>query len=342
MPDPRFYHRAGPISAAQAAGIVGAVLPAGLDAAASIADVATFADATPRDAVFLSDKTHLPALAQSKAGFCFVAADLAASVPGHCAALTCKDPRAAFAMLAAHLYPDIAPTWGTSAVAPDAEIGVGALIAPNAVIGAKAKIGAGCKIGPHAVIGPGVVLGDTCIIGANVTITFSIIGARVIVHPGVQIGQDGFGYVATPAGPRKVPQLGRVMIHDDVEIGANCTIDRGSLADTIIGRATKLDNLVQIGHNVVIGQACILVAQSGVAGSCTIGDGVIIGGQVGIADHVTIGAGAQIASQSGLMRDVAPGEKVMGYPAKPVRQFFREVAALEKLAGGKTPKKTEG
>ncbi|MBL8630273.1 MAG: UDP-3-O-(3-hydroxymyristoyl)glucosamine N-acyltransferase [Rhodospirillaceae bacterium] len=331
MPDPRFFHRAGPVPVARAAEMVQGTLPAGVDAALTITDVATLEVAASGDAVFLSDKAFQPALAQSKAGFCFATFELAASVPRGCTAITCADPRAAFAQLCAVLYPDTSPAWGAQAVASDAVVGPDVAIAPNAVIGAEAKIGARSKIGPQAVIGPGVVIGDDCVIGANVTITHALVGARVIIHPGVQIGQDGFGFYATPKGPRKIPQLGRVVINDDVEIGANCTIDRGALADTIIGRGCKLDNLVQIGHNVVLGQACIIVSQVGISGSCTIGDGVVIAGQAGLKDHLKIGSGAQIAAQSGLMRDVAPGEKVMGSPAKPIRQYFREVAAVEKL-----------
>jgi UDP-3-O-[3-hydroxymyristoyl] glucosamine N-acyltransferase len=332
MPDPRFFHRAGPISASRIAEIVGGTLAQGVKTETEIADVAQLHTATSRDAVFISDKKFLPALADTKAGLCFCSETLAAHVPQTCATVVCADPRAAFAQLSAALYPDTGPQWGNTAIAPDAVVETSAVIAPNAVIGSKARIGAGVKIGPQAVIGPGVEIGAGSLIGANVTITYAIIGARVIIHPGVQIGQDGFGFYATPTGPRKIPQLGRVMIHDDVEIGANCTIDRGALADTVIGRATKLDNLVQIGHNVVIGQACIIVSQVGISGSCTIGDGVVIAGQAGLADHLNIGSGAQIAAQSGLMRDVAPQEKVMGSPAKPIRQYFREVASVEKLA----------
>jgi len=179
--------------------------------------------------------------------------------------------------------------------------------------------------------GRGVVIGDDCDIGANVTISFSLVGHRVIVHPGVQIGQDGFGYTAGPKGPVKARQLGRVVIHDDVEIGANSTIDRGMLSDTIIGRGCKFDNLVQIAHNVVMGHGCLVVAQAGIAGSCVIGDGVVIGPQVGIIDHINIGSGAQIAGQSGVSSDVAAKQTVMGYPAKPIRQFWRELATLARL-----------
>jgi UDP-3-O-[3-hydroxymyristoyl] glucosamine N-acyltransferase len=199
------------------------------------------------------------------------------------------------------------------------------------VIGAKAVIGKRTHIGANAVIGDGVVVGDDCRISPNATLSHCIIENRVIIHAGVQIGQDGFGFVPSKDGHRKVPQLGRVVVHDDVEIGANTTIDRGAAGDTVVGAGTKIDNLVQIGHNVEIGRRCIIVSQVGISGSCKIGDGAVIGGQAGFADHVTVGEGAQIAAKTGVMRDVGPGEVVMGYPARPIRQFWRDVAAVSRL-----------
>ncbi|MBM3514968.1 MAG: UDP-3-O-(3-hydroxymyristoyl)glucosamine N-acyltransferase, partial [Alphaproteobacteria bacterium] len=165
----------------------------------------------------------------------------------------------------------------------------------------------------------------------HVVLSHCMIGDQVVIHPGTRIGQAGFGFAPGPSGAVRMLQLGRVLIKDRVELGANCTVDRGAFADTVIGAGTKTDNLVHIGHNVVIGANCVMVAQSGIGGSSTIGDGVVIGGNVGISDHVTVGAGARIASMSGVMRDVAPGETVMGYPAKPIKSFWREVATLGKL-----------
>ncbi len=210
-------------------------------------------------------------------------------------------------------------------------MGQGVVVAPGAVVGSCAEIGDGVHLGANAVIGPGVVLGEGCTIGPNVTVTHAIVGAQVRIAAGSQIGQDGFGFIPTKAGHLRVPQLGRVLIEDHVDIGANCAIDRGALSDTVIGAGTKIDNLVQIGHNVEIGRDCIIVSQVGISGSCRIGNGVVIGGQGGLADHVTIGDGAQVAAKSGIMRDIAPGDTVMGYPAKPIRQFWREVAALTRL-----------
>ena len=187
-------------------------------------------------------------------------------------------------------------------------------------------------IGPNVVVGPDVRIGRDCAIGANSTVLCALIGDRVILHPGVRVGQDGFGFAMGPGGHLKVPQIGRVVIQDDVEIGANATIDRGANRDTVIGQGTKIDNLVQIAHNVVIGRNCVIVSQVGISGSCELGDFVAIGGQAGLAGHLKIGMGAQIGASSGLMNDVPAGQRWIGAPAKPIKEFWREIAALGKLA----------
>ena len=210
-------------------------------------------------------------------------------------------------------------------------LGPGCDIGPGAIIGPKVEIGARCLIGPNVVIGKGVVLGSDCRIASGASVTHTIMGNRVAIYPGARIGQDGFGYAFGPNGHVKVPQLGRVIIEDDVEIGANTTIDRGSGPDTVIGKGTIIDNLVQIAHNVQIGPGCILVSQSGIAGSSKLEAGVIIAAQGGIAGHLTIGKGSRVSAQTGVMRDVPAGQDVCGSPAVPVRQFFRQVAWLEKM-----------
>ncbi len=331
MPDPRFYRRAGPFSLADLAGRCGARLAPGADADRVIKDVGTIDTATAGDIVYFADPSYVVALAASQCGACVTTAELAAHV-SRCPVLLAADPRGAYAEIAALFYPETSPTVAQSGnIASDAVLAADAVIAPGAVIGAGAAIGARTVIGANAVIGPGVVIGHDCRIGANTTLSYCLVGNRVILHPGVQIGQDGFGFVPTPGGHRKVPQLGRVLIRDDVEIGANSAVDRGVAGDTVIGAGTKIDNLVQIAHNVEIGARCIIVSQAGIAGSCKIGDGVVVGGQVGLADHVTVGDGAQIAAKTGVMRDIGPGEVVMGYPARPIRQFWREIAALSRL-----------
>ena len=331
MPDPRFYRRAGPFSLADLAGRCGARLAPGADADRVIKDVGTIDTATAGDIVYFADPSYVVALAASQCGACVTTAELAAHV-SRCPVLLAADPRGAYAEIAALFYPETSPTVAQSGnIASDAVLAADAVIAPGAVIGAGAAIGARTVIGANAVIGPGVVIGHDCRIGANTTLSYCLVGNRVILHPGVQIGQDGFGFVPTPGGHRKVPQLGRVLIRDDVESGANRAVDRGVAGDTVIGAGTKIDNLVQIAHNVEIGARCIIVSQAGIAGSCKIGDGVVVGGQVGLADHVTVGDGAQIAAKTGVMRDIGPGEVVMGYPARPIRQFWREIAALSRL-----------
>jgi UDP-3-O-[3-hydroxymyristoyl] glucosamine N-acyltransferase len=208
----------------------------------------------------------------------------------------------------------------------------GVMIEPGAVVGPRAEIGGGTAIGANAVIGAGVRVGRDCSIGANTTISNTLIGDRVIVHPGCHIGQDGFGFVMGGKGHLKVPQVGRVIIQDDVEIGSGTTVDRGAIRDTVIGEGTKIDNLVQVGHNVSIGRHCVIVAQTGISGSSTLEDFVVLGARVGLNNNVTIGEGAQIAAISVVHGDVPPGARWGGTPAKPVTLWFREMKVLERLA----------
>jgi UDP-3-O-[3-hydroxymyristoyl] glucosamine N-acyltransferase len=208
----------------------------------------------------------------------------------------------------------------------------GVAIEPGAVIGPRAEIGSGSVIGANAVIGAEVKIGRDCSVGAGSTISNTLIGDKVIVHPGCKIGQDGFGFVMGGSGHLKVPQVGRVIIQDNVEIGAGTTIDRGAIRDTVIGEGTKIDNLVQVGHNVSIGRHCILVAQTGISGSSTLEDFVVLGARVGLNNNVTIGEGAQLAATSNVHSDVPPGARWGGTPAKPVKQWFREMMMLERLA----------
>jgi UDP-3-O-[3-hydroxymyristoyl] glucosamine N-acyltransferase len=225
--------------------------------------------------------------------------------------------------------PWIAPTAWIDATAA---LGEGCRVEPGAVIGAGARIGARCHVGPGVAIGGGVVLGDDCIVGANASVSHAVVGNRVMLYPGVRIGQDGFGFAMGPQGHVKVPQLGRVIIGDDVEIGANSTIDRGAGPDTVIGEGCMIDNLVQIGHNVQLGRGCVIVAQVGISGSTRLGDFVAVGGQVGIAGHLKIGSGVRIAAQSGVMRDIGAGETVGGSPAQPMAEWLRQSAMLSKMA----------
>jgi UDP-3-O-[3-hydroxymyristoyl] glucosamine N-acyltransferase len=207
---------------------------------------------------------------------------------------------------------------------------------PGAVIGPRVEIGARTVVSANAVIGPDVRIGRDCAVGANATITHALIGDRVIIHPGCQIGQDGFGFLMSEKGHRKVPQVGRVIIQDDVEIGANTTIDRGAIRDTTIGEGTKIDNLVQVGHNVTVGRHCVVVAQSGIAGSSTLEDYVVMGARSGVSDHVLIGEGAQLAAMTNTNADIPAGGRYGGTPAKPIKQWFRELKTIERIARAKS------
>jgi UDP-3-O-[3-hydroxymyristoyl] glucosamine N-acyltransferase len=228
--------------------------------------------------------------------------------------------------------PPIAPGVHPSAVvAPRAKLASSAEIGPLAVIGANAEIGERCRIGPLAVIGEGVVLGTDCRIGAHVSLSHALLGDRVVVYPGARIGQDGFGLAPTGQAYLSIPQLGRVILEDDVEIGANSTVDRGSLQDTRIGAGSRLDNLVQIGHNVRLGRGCVIVSQAGISGSTILEDHVMVAGQAGLTGHLRIGRRARIGAQAGVMADVPEGADVVGSPAQPAREFFRHIAVLRRL-----------
>ncbi|SMC67196.1 UDP-3-O-[3-hydroxymyristoyl] glucosamine N-acyltransferase [Rhizobium sp. RU36D] len=259
-------------------------------------------------------------------------------VPDHIPALVSKNPHAAFAIAGGLFYPTalkpspiVSGLEGVSPAAfvdPQAKLEAGVVVEPMAVIGAAAEIGEGTRIGAGAVIGHNVKIGRGCTIAAGASILSAYIGNNVIIHNGARIGQDGFGYAPGPASMIKIVQIGRVIIQDNVEIGANTTIDRGTMDDTVIGEGTKIDNLVQIGHNVKIGRHCAIVSQVGIAGSTRLGNGVQIGGAAGVNGHITIGDGAQIAAMSGVLNDVPPGERYGGVPARPMKDYLREVAAM--------------
>ena len=334
MADPRFHDRAGPFSLAELAALTGAEAR-GRSPETLFTDVAAMETAGPSDVVFVENKRYLTALAKSSAGVCILRPELAESVPPRVALLLAREPHRAFSQVARAFYPRPA---SVGAVAPSAQVDPSATvdpsvdIGPGAVIGPGAEIGAGSVIGPLTVIDRGVVLGADCRIGASVTISHAIVGRRVVVYPGARIGQDGFGFVAGAGGHLKVPQLGRVIIHDDVDIGANTTIERGTIDDTVIGPGCLIDNLVQIGHNVRLGRGCILVGQVGISGSTVVGDFVMVGGQAGMTGHLSIGDGARIAAQTGVMRDVPSGTTVCGSPAVPIAEFFRQTSLLQRLA----------
>ncbi|MBR0719869.1 UDP-3-O-(3-hydroxymyristoyl)glucosamine N-acyltransferase [Bradyrhizobium liaoningense] len=332
MGNPRFFRRSGPFSLAVVASAARGVAD---EVELLLEGVAPLQTAGPKEVSFLDNRRYASALDQTLAGAVIVHPDMAARVPSKAATIVTNEPYAAWARVAALFHPVPPPSPG---IHPSAFVADGALVDPSAEVGplsvieTGAEIGPGCRIGPCAVIGGGVIVGRDCRIGAHVSLSYALLGARVYVYPGARIGQEGFGFASTKDGFLSVPQLGRVIIEDDVEVGANTTIDRGSSQDTLIGAGSRLDNLVQIGHNVVLGRCCVIVAQVGISGSTVLEDFVRVGGQAGLAGHLRIGRGAEIGAQAGLMSDLDPGAKVLGSPAQPKRDFFRQIATLMKMA----------
>src|ERR1700724_1871031 len=316
MPDTARAHRA--LTIEEIAALTRAKTRAGDPLDRRISNIAPLDTAVAADISFLDKPKFLDALTVTRAGACFISPLFEAKAPPGLAILVTPEPYRAFVAVTRALFPEaLRPSslFGVKGrskdahVHPTARLEANATVDPLAVIGADAEIGAGTVIPGGAVIGPGVCIGRDCAIGAGATLQHALIGDRVIIHPGTRIGQDGFGYLPSPQGHQKIPQTRRVIIQDNVEIGANSTIDRGSSRDTIIGEGTKIDNLVQIGHNCSIWRHCIIVSQVGISGSVTLGDYVMLGARVGLADHITIGEGAQIGAAAGVMNDVPPGAR---------------------------------
>jgi UDP-3-O-[3-hydroxymyristoyl] glucosamine N-acyltransferase len=344
MADPRFYDNSGPLTLDEVGSITGAQLASGTPGA-RIADVAGLDSAEAGQLAFCDSK-HLGAVLTASKGTAFIVTPaLASIVPAGAAYFVSESPVVDFAKVATRFYPDSGLTWPrdrppVAAVDPTATVGEGSVIAPGAFLGCAVEIGRNTTIGHGAVIGRGVKIGDDCRIGPNVTVSHAMIGDRVIVHPGACIGQDGFKFAPTPTGHQKVPQLGRVRIGDDVEIGANSCIDRGGLADTVVGRGTKIDNLVQIGHNAQIGQHCFMCGQVGISGSVTLGDWVGLGGQVGVGDHRTIASTVQVAGGSAVLKNLTSGN-YGGYPAVAIGEWMEGVKAVRRLARKKPTDPTD-
>ena len=339
--DPRFFQRTGPYAVSALAEAAGCAS----EGDRLLHGVAPLQMAGPEHVSFLDNRQYAPLLDATRAGAVIVHPNFAARVPVGSIAIVTPEPYLAWARVASLFYPlppALPGVHPAASVDPSAAIDPSAEVGPMAVIGAGAQIGASCRIGPGAVIGAGVQMGPHCRVGACASISHAVLGTRVYVYPGARIGQEGFGFAVGPAGFVTVPQLGLVRLEDDVEVGANSCIDRGSTLDTIIGAGSRLDNLVQIGHNVQLGRCCIVVSQAGISGSTVLEDFVVVAAQAGLIGHLRIGAKARIGAQSGVMRNVEAGADVLGAPAIPVREFFRNVAVLRKLAARRGPAGGEG
>jgi UDP-3-O-[3-hydroxymyristoyl] glucosamine N-acyltransferase len=338
MADPRFYDNRGPYTLAEVCAKAGVDLPAGADGAAKIHDLASLSGATATHLTFFSGGGAGAEFSRTAAGFCFVPAKpgKAVETPPHLVTIPCPSVQHAFAAAAYLFYPDLnLDDWSAQRmpVDPSAEIGEHVVLGPGVVVGPRAQIGDGTRIAPNTVIGPGVAVGRGCEISSNVSISHAYLGDQLLILPGAQIGQPGFGFVGGTRGHVKIPQLGRVIVQDKVEIGACVTIDRGALGDTVIGEGTKIDNLVQIGHNVHMGRHCVIVGQAGIAGSATLDDFVVLGAQGGIADHSRVGRGARVAGRGAVMpgQELEGGRDYGGMPAKPVKDWMRELFAVAAL-----------
>ncbi|MBT4204116.1 MAG: UDP-3-O-(3-hydroxymyristoyl)glucosamine N-acyltransferase [Rhodobiaceae bacterium] len=303
-----------------------------------IENVSSSQTATERDLTFLSGNANIKNISILNAKACFITPDLIKKLPNSVIPIITNNPELSFATVLSLFYPGGKATKGSGKISKDAIIEKGVLIEEGVTIEHGAVLKTGVEIGASSIISSNVVIennvsiGRNCFIGSNSSIMCTLIGDNVIIHPGARIGQDGFGYVLSESGFVKFPQIGKVVIQDNVEIGANSTIDRGALEDTIIGEGSKLDNLVHVAHNVSIGRYCGVAGQVGISGSVKVGDGVMFGGQAGVIPHLSIGNNAQIAAGSGIMHNVNDAERVAGRPHRSIDKYLREVKALARIS----------
>lgn len=333
MVDTNFYNKKENVTLAQVAEVTSSILQDETKRSQIITDIGTMQTAKDTEICFFYDRKSKEEASKIQALACVTTEGLKNFVPQNVIVLINENPKLAFIKLNEFMYslrsPD-AEIDSSAKIAKSAKIGKNCFIGANAVIGENVEIGDDCQIFPNVVIEQGCKIGSRTKIGANASIAYAHIGNDCYIYSGARIGYDGFGFQLIGGKHHRIAQLGRVIIGNDVEIGANSCIDRGALDDTIISDGCRIDNLVQIAHNDKLGQGCVIVAQVGIAGSCTLGNYVVCGGQVGLADHLNIGDGVQIAAQSGVMRDIEPGNVVMGTPSVPFKDFMRQVAFLQK------------
>lgn len=342
MIDMRFFQKSEPLSLQEVCNLVAGELVAGENLSAQdkiVEDITSMDQAGATSVTFLHNPRYKKDLDQVKALACITERSLIEGLSPNIPLILCAQPYRAFAKVASYFYKfkDDAPAseyiqHGSCFIHPSAHVDTGVSLGHNVVIGPEARIGSGTRISHNVTICRGVQVGSHCTIEPHVTLQYAILGNHIVISAGVQIGQSGFGFFMDEKGHIPVPQIGRVLIEDHVEIGANTTIDRGTLKDTVIGAGTRIDNLVQIGHGVTIGKNCVIVAQVGIAGSTHFDDFVVAAGQSGFAGHLRVGKGARIAAQSGVMKDIEAGATVAGSPAVPVNSWHRQNVMLSKLA----------
>ncbi|HAT9730950.1 TPA: UDP-3-O-(3-hydroxymyristoyl)glucosamine N-acyltransferase [Legionella pneumophila subsp. pneumophila] len=343
MSNYQFTKPAGPFRLSELAKISGATLYEGKGETFTVSGLAKLSEATSNDLVMLHQKKYVKELKNTAARVCIIRPDYVKYAPDSMYLLVHPNPYKAFALIAQAFYPS---EKSSSFIAPSAKIESTALIgsdcsiAHGAYVGNHARIGKRCKIGVNTYIGDGVTIGDNCIIEDNVSIRHAVIGSNVVVYPGARIGQDGFGFASDAEGHYKIPHAGGVIIGNDVEIGANTCIDRGSLDNTVIEDWCRLDNLVQIGHNVKIGKGSVIVAQVGIAGSTEIGEHVTLAGQVGVIGHLKIGKGATVLASGKVYKNVKSGDRVGGHPAVSISDWQKQIRFLKTAIKSKNPLKS--
>lgn len=333
MIDRRFFEVKENVTLADVVNVTGCVLIDQTKQSEVITDIASMGSARDTEICFFYDRKSKEQAASIKAKACVTTENLKEFVPAGVIVLLSENPKLAFVKLNEYMYAQKPVCEGidpSAVIDASAKIGEHCTIGAHAVIGKNVQIGDYCVIEPNAVIAEGCQIGHHCRIGNNASIAYSIIGNYCYIYTGARLGQDGFGFELIDGQHHRIPQIGRLIIGNDVEIGANACVDRGALEDTVIGDGSRIDNLVQIAHNDKLGRGCVIVSQVGIAGSCTLGDYVVLGGQVGLADHLNIGSGAQVAAQSGVMRDIEAGAVMMGSPCVPFKDFMRQVSFLQK------------